>query len=155
MSRGLGDVYKRQEVLAFIDGKAQGAFFLMVEVVYLLLHGPKHLGFGAGWFQTEDGTQKIIELSYADGGEADILHMPQVLVHAFGKTAQAEGLAHAGLCGKDADAPDIPYIGEAGGHLLKIIGLETVLFFLALFVKGVEGKAVIIREHQFPPPIFV
>ena len=79
----------------------------------------------------------------------------RVLVHAFGKTAQAEGLAHAGLRGKDADAPDVPYIGEAGGHLLKIIGLETFLFFLALFVKGVEGKAVIIREHHFPPPIFV
>ena len=51
--------------------------------------------------------------------------MPKVLVHAFGKTAQTEGLAHAGLCGKDTDAPDIPHIGEAGGHLLEIVGLET------------------------------
>ena len=66
---------RRGEVLAFIDGKAEGAFFLMVEVVYLLLHGPKHPGFGAGWFQAENRAQKIIELSYADGGEADILHM--------------------------------------------------------------------------------
>ena len=72
-------------------------------------------------FKTEDGTQKIIELSDADGGEADILHMAKVLVHAFCKAAQAEGFAHAGLCGKDADAPYIPHIGEAGGHLLKIV----------------------------------
>ncbi len=145
----------RGEVLAFIDGKAQGAFFLMVEVVYLLLHGPKHLGFGAGWFRTEDGTQKVIELHDADRGEADVLHMVEVGVEALCEAAQCEGLAHAGACGEQPDSPDIPYIGEAGGHLLKIIGLETVLFFLALFVKGVEGKAVIIREHQFPPPIFV
>lgn len=145
----------RGEVLAFVDGKAEGAFFLMVKIVYLLLHGLEHLGLGAGRLQAEDGTQKIIELSYADGGEADILHMAKVLVHAFCKTAQAEGLAHAGLCGKDADAPDIPHIGEAGGHLLKIVGVKTVLLFLALLVKRIEGKAVIIREHQFPPPIFV
>ena len=103
----------RGEVLAFIDGKTQGAFFLMVEVVYLLLHGLKHLWLGAGWLQAEDGTQKMIEFPDADRGETDILHMPQVLVHAFRKTAQAEGLAHAGLCGKDADAPDIPHIGES------------------------------------------
>ena len=111
----------RGEVLAFIDGKAEGAFFLMVEVVYLLLNGLEHLRLGAGRLQAEDGTQEMIELSYADGGEADILHMPQVLVHAFGKTAQAERLAHAGLCGKDADAPDIPYVGKAGGHLPEIV----------------------------------
>lgn len=95
----------RGEVLAFIDGEAERAFFLMVEVVYLFLHGLEHLWLGAGWLQAEDGTQEIIELSYADCGEADILHMPQVLVHAFCKTAQAERLAHTGLCGKDADAP--------------------------------------------------
>ena len=103
----------RGEVPAFIDGKAQGAFFLMAEVVNLLLHGLKHLWLGACRFQTEDGTQKMIEFPDAGRGEADILHMPQVLVHAFRKTAQAERLAHAGLCGKDADAPDIPDIGEA------------------------------------------
>ena len=38
---------RRGEVLAFINGKAQGAFFLMVEIVNLLLHGPEHLGLGA------------------------------------------------------------------------------------------------------------
>ena len=81
--------------------------------------------------------------------------MPKVLVHVFGKTAQAERLAHARLRGKDTDAPDIPDIGEAGGHPLKIVGGETVLFLLALFVKGIEGKPVMIREHQFPHPIFV
>ena len=145
----------RGEVLALINGKAQWALFLMVKVVYLLLHGLEHLRLGTTGFYTKDGTQKIIEFPDAHCGKADILHMPQVLVDAFGKTAQAEGLAHAGLCGKDADAPDIPHIGEAGGHLLKIIGLETVLLFLALFVKGVKRKAVIIREHQLLPPIFV
>ncbi len=147
--------YRRREVLALINGKAQRAFFLMAEVVYLFLHGAEHLWLGAGGLKAQDGTQKVIEFPDAHGGKADILHMPQVRVYALGKTAQAEGLAHAGLCGKDADAPDIPYIGEAGGHLLKIVRLETVFFFLALLVKGIEGKAVIIREHQSPPPIFV
>lgn len=125
----------------------------MVEIVYLLLHGPEHLGLGTAWLHSEDRTQEIIEFPDADRGEADILHMRQVLVHAFCKTAQAERLAHAGLCGKDANTPDIPYIREAGGHLLKIIGLEAVLFFLALFVKRIEGKAVIICEHQLSPSI--
>ena len=104
---------RRGEVLTFIDGKAERAFFLMVEIVYLLLYGPEHLGLGAAWLHSKDRAQKMVEFPDTDCREADILHMPQVLVYAFGKTAQSEGFSHAGLCGKDADAPDIPYIGEA------------------------------------------
>ena len=40
----------RGEVLAFINGKAERTFFLVVKIVNLLLHGLKHLGLGAGRF---------------------------------------------------------------------------------------------------------
>lgn len=77
--------------------------------------------------------------------------MPKVLVHVFGKTAQAERLAHAGLRGKDTDAPDIPDIGEAGGHLLKIVGDAGVVVddddevdLMCLFVRSVIDVAEVV-----------
>ncbi len=64
-----------EDTWAIHDGKATGAFFLMVEVVYLLLHGPKHLGFGRMVPVPRTDTE-IIELLMPTVGEADILHMP-------------------------------------------------------------------------------
>lgn len=64
--------------MAFINGEAERAFFLVVEVVYLFLHGLKHLQPGACRLQAKDGIQKIIELPDANGGEADVFHVVEV-----------------------------------------------------------------------------
>ncbi len=80
------------EVLHFMM-EGQGAFF-SCRVVYLSAR-LNIVGFGAG-VSNEDGTQKIIELSYADV-EADILPICPVLVHAFGETAQDKDLPMPGV----------------------------------------------------------
>ena len=47
------------------------------------------------------------------GGEADVFHVIEIWVKALCKTAQTEGLAHAGVCGEHADATRILQIVQA------------------------------------------
>lgn len=79
--------------------------------------------------------------------------MIQVGVEALRKAAQAEGFPHAGTGGEDTDPPGIFQVIQALGHLGHVTGKEPVFFLYHLLVKGVEGKAIISKGHQFPPPI--
>jgi len=49
---------------------------------------------------------------------------------------------------EDADPADIFQILKPAGHLFKVRGHESVLFFDALFVKWVEGKCVVVQKRS-------
>ena len=112
-------------------------------VLKKILDGVEHTGLAALGLQAKDAAELAVKLHHAHGGQTDVLHVIEVGVEGFGKAAQAEGLAHAGSSGEQADAPGVLEVIQAVDHLLKVIGEETVFFFHLLFVKGVKGQAVI------------
>ena len=68
--------------------------------------------------------------------------MVHVWIEAFGETSQGVGFSHARSCREYPDAPCFLQEIQAGGHLLEIIGAETVVFRKLLFVKRVGMKSV-------------
>ena len=119
----------------------------MVQVINLLLYRPEHHRFRTAWLNAEDAAQHMVEFPDPHRGEAEILHAVQVLVQPFGKAPQPKGLTHTGLCREHTDPADLPDIGKPGSHFLKIPGLETILFFDALLIKGVKSKPIIVCKH--------
>ena len=119
----------------------------MVQIINLFLYRMEHGRFRTAWLDAEEGTQHMVEFPDPHRREAEILHAVQVLVQSLGKAPQPKGLAHAGLCREHADPADLPDIGKPGSHFLEIPGLETILFFDALLIKGVKGKPIIVCKH--------
>ena len=68
------------------------------------------------------------------GGEAEVLHVVEVGIEALGEAAQGEGLAHAGACGKETDAPclKISYV-EVGTFLAEAPLIPILIFMLAIW----------------------
>ncbi len=108
------------EVLCLIDCQEEGLLLVLVKVEDLLLYGAEHARLAAPWLHPQDRAELAVELHDADGGEADVLHVVEVGVKAPCKAAQGEGLAHAGACGEQPDAPGVLQVIQTGRHLRDV-----------------------------------
>lgn len=69
------------QVLCFINCKEQGLAFFFVKIGDLLLDGLEHTGLTAFVGDPEDGTELLVKVSHADGGQAQIFHVEGIFCY--------------------------------------------------------------------------
>ena len=140
------------QVLCFINGKEQGLAFFFVKIGDLLLDGLEHTGLTTFVGDPEDGTELLVKVSHADGGQAQIFHVEEAGIQAGSKTPQAKRLSHTRSGSKFSDYPDVFKIIQTVGHFVEVPGNEVVFFLQLLFVERIEGESVVGVVHQASPP---
>jgi hypothetical protein len=111
-----------RQILGLVNSQQEGLAFFFIKVKDLGLDGIEHPGLTAFRLHTEDVAELAVKFHNADGGQADVLHVVEVRVEGFGKTAQRKGFPHARASSKNTNSSGVLQIVKTVEHLLEVQG---------------------------------